>query len=582
MAANLPNFLEDYGALYSHLQSNFDGLNSYERGKRFAAFAEKLLPHSEVGSKFSRPQPQQESYDGGVDLIASSLSGQEKLLVQSKYTIGRVDTLDEIFSKFRNFEATSVKESVQGELSLDSQDGSEHDVASHQYLIVTASRIDDLLKKYHESSRASVAFYKRLLDENRFSYVDGPALCDLLRATYRRAHVMPSNVELEFSESPLSLGDVYIGIVPCAELRRLYGQYGDALFLENIREWLGQVSRRVHTGGYRETPNQAITKTLEEEPERFLARNNGITFRARHVQRQPESNSSVGKLSLSEASIVNGCQTTMAVVTGPHADAHVLVKVVVSQDSWDIAQAANFQNEVERIELELARDLRPQIVRTAASRLGFGFRSTDEEDSAFAVLDEIYQHDVVYEELRSLFIGLFSKTPNNAIERNYTELRHDWLADLSQNTEKEEIFEALFLVHEATSNAATKLQDRHWSPEVSDLFQRFWKEGKFPYRAFISIVAMCYFAGRNIFESKTSEFDDLKRFLFAVQNKIDADPLSFENAFRVAFVALAQDVIKPDIDKNELLQTMYRKVRSARVENLLNRISLMVDAFKTS
>ena len=53
----------------------------------------------------------------------------------------------------------------------------------------------------------------------------------------------------------------------------------------------------------RENVNEAILATAQEAPDQMLARNNGITLRARSVKRLDEN-----VLQLDEGSIVNGCQ----------------------------------------------------------------------------------------------------------------------------------------------------------------------------------------------------------------------------------------------------------------------------------
>ena len=60
---------------------------------------------------------------------------------------------------------------------------------------------------------------------------------------------------------------------------RLYDQFGDALFLENIREFLGVLGQKNSLTDV----NREILETLEEDPVNFLAKNNGITFRASQV-----------------------------------------------------------------------------------------------------------------------------------------------------------------------------------------------------------------------------------------------------------------------------------------------------------
>ncbi|MCB9568631.1 MAG: AIPR family protein [Myxococcales bacterium] len=155
--------------------------------------------------------------------------------------------------------------------------------------------------------------------------------------------------------------------------------------------------------------NDAISETLQRCPEKMLGRNNGITFRADEVLRVNDDT-----LRLRGGSIVNGCQTTMCVVqAGDVAEqAMIAVKIVVGEDSWDVAKSANYQNQVSRIDPELARFLRPQVVRKITLDLGYGVPSPREANIA-SVLDEIHQTKISYDALKLLYIGLFSRYPSN-------------------------------------------------------------------------------------------------------------------------------------------------------------------------
>jgi len=69
----------------------------------------------------------------------------------------------------------------------------------------------------------------------------------------------------------------------------------DGIYDRNVRKWLGMRARSV---------NRGIRQTLEEEPERFVAYNNGITLVCRRFTIEDQA------LLLEEPYVVNGCQTT--------------------------------------------------------------------------------------------------------------------------------------------------------------------------------------------------------------------------------------------------------------------------------
>src|ERR1019366_162062 len=178
--------------------------------------------------------------------------------------------------------------------------------------------------------------------------------------------------------------------------------------------------------------------------------NNGLTFRATKVALKAD-----GAAELSMAAIVNGCQTTMCLVhcAPVSADCLVQVKVVKTPDAWDIAKAANYQNPVTRVDLDLARYLRPQLVRRVALTLGYAIE-TDTSVSASSVLNTIYRTKVDYDELKVLVLGLFSRKPNNLFDGNYAELRGDILEKLyDQQSGDEAVFSVLLLLLKESRDA---------------------------------------------------------------------------------------------------------------------------------
>lgn len=142
----------------------------------------------------------------------------------------------------------------------------------------------------------------------------------------------------------------------------------------------------------------------------------------------------------------------MCLVEYSELPSSVLVKVVVTDDSWDITKSANYQTAIPDIDLELARYLRPQLVKIAASNLGVQISGV--EKSAFQLIDEIYNNRVAYQETRLLYIGLFSRSPNNVFASNYTELMQDLISKLYDQSEyEEEVFETLFMLQGASQKA---------------------------------------------------------------------------------------------------------------------------------
>ncbi|EPY8513795.1 ISNCY-like element ISPa4 family transposase [Pseudomonas aeruginosa] len=566
---NLPDFLQDYASLFSHFQGQMDGLTTVQIGDKFASLAEHLIPHTEAGSDFERATKSKKSWDKGVDLIFQhkEINGVE-LRVQSKYTISSVDDVDLIISKFQEYDS---KDATNKQHELDLLGSLEEDSRqTSKYLIITSSKILNIIAKFLESQRPSRFFLERIKKEKRFHYIDGIEILTTIQSIYRSTYIRPQETKLIFQTPHIRVNNVYIGVLPCNELRRVYEEAGDSIFFENIREWLGFQGKKVKSGGVRETVNEAIASTLEDSPEKMLERNNGIVIRASQVEET--SNSS---LKLRDASIVNGCQTTMSVFFVNPADGHVLAKIVETEDSWEIAKAANFQTEIERIELELARYLRPQLARSVGAENNFKFdqKEVTKGKSAFALLDQIYKDEICYDELKSIFIGLFSRSANNAISPNYTELRIDVLQNFERDSEKSKFLEALFVLHSKSSTAMESLKDGLLKPEIMDLFKRFWKEDKPSYRAFVTLLAI--FSALDKKNRRFEDYNDIKSGIIKLAGQIEIDPGEYIETYIKAFKTIALDVLKGSEDKDKMLQSMYHHIGSMNFENALLSMSLL-------
>lgn len=574
-----PPYLESYGSLLSHLENQFEGLIGHEKadekGDRFVEFTVRLVPHLEIAQRFERPRRnKKKTHDKGVDLIANSLDGSEVLLIQSKYSIPEVKEVDSIISKFQNYDAERRGVPAGAAKTGDLFEGLyETGAPVSHFMIVTTTDMKAILQKYERSQMASRAFYDKLKSSNRLHIIDGPSIFPILRDAYRKQHVLPTGLELNLARPFIHLQPVYVGIIAGSELKKLYNKYGNALFLENIREFLGQISGRISPSIGQIPVNKEIAKTLQDEPHKFLEKNNGITFRAAHVKVTGEQT-----LLLDEASIVNGCQTTMSIVHNLRKESHVLVKIVEATNTWDIAEAANFQNEIKQLDLRLARYIRPQEIRGVANKSNVAFKSPSEEASAFAMLDTFYQNEITYEEVRALFIGLFSKTPNNAIDTNYTKLHNQLIQQVFEsNEDKEKTFDILFNIHKVTQEASKDVQRLYPDKDIAELFQRFWRRDDKPnYRVFLAILTACGCAQRNIYDSNTMPtYETMMKFLSEVQSVIDKTPELFIRYYRNAFLVVAFEVVKPDSDPDKLVHTMFRSIDQSDFRNLYSRLKTL-------
>ncbi|HEX8502640.1 MAG TPA: AIPR family protein [Pyrinomonadaceae bacterium] len=569
-----PSYLENYGSLLSHLENQFNTLlpheKSEEKGDRFVEFALRIVPHLDLGQRFDRPKKnKRKTHDKGVDLSCHSLDNSEELLIQSKYSIPEVKEFDSVISKFQNYDAERRRASAGGNLFEALQEDS---LPTAHFMIITVTDLRAIRQRYERSQMSSKPFYDTMMQAGRLHVIDGPTLLPVLQTAYRKQHILPTGVILNLVQPYIFLPPVYVGIISGSELKQIYRNFGNALFLENIREFLGQASGRVSLSQGQITVNKEIAKTLQEEPAKFLERNNGITFRAATVTRIDENT-----LRLDEASIVNGCQTTMSIVQHPHEGSHVLVKIVETTNSWDVAEAANFQNEIKQLDLRLARYIRPQEIRNVASKSDVAFKSASEEASAFAMLDSFYQKEITYEEVRALFIGLFSNTPNNAIDNNYTKLKNHIVRQVFEDTDdKEKTFDILFKIHRITQESAKVIQSLHSDSEDVDLFQRFWKEDKPNYRVFLAILAACGCVHKNIYDDNANvTYQVMMDFLEEIHSTIDNYPELFTRYYRDAFLVVSFDVEKPGVAPDKIVHTMYKSIEQSDFRNLYSRLKRM-------
>lgn len=498
-----PDYLVSLDSLAQHFRAQLEGLSPTDKGHKFAQFVQRLVPQTEVGARFGRPLLRGKPGDEGVDLTADSEHDRSLLYVQAKLWVDRADDIDSVLSKFQGYIATHHSKLSGQQYQFDA----EVDEQPAYFVLVTLSPLAGILKKYKNRGLASKPFYQQCVQERRLHFVDGDQILSVLQAAYMKVNRLPTDVVLNLETPVIRKDKVFFGIISSKELQDLYKKFGDALFFENIRDFLGpaKASERRERKG-RTTPNDEIIKTVTDCPGRMLERNNGIVFRADKI-RQGDRPS---QLILSRGSVVNGCQTTMCLVEYASKPCYVPVKVVETSESWDIAKAANYQTSVADIDLELARFVRPQLAKRAATISGL--QVDDGERSAFQIVDAIYDRRVVYDETRLLYIGLFSRTPNNVFAANYTELVHDLIDRFYQDDPYgNNVFETLFALQGVSQEGLKKAEETFTHPSYAAMFQRYYKEDKPSYRCFVSILALCGAVNVNIAERQKDPIAEYKR-----------------------------------------------------------------------
>lgn len=159
--------------------------------------------------------------------------------------------------------------------------------------------------------------------------------------------------------------------IPGKILYELYHRYGTRLLESNVRAFLGK----------RRLVNKGIATTLKNEPEHFLAYNNGLVIVCDDAALERTDRGDVGIASLSGLQIVNGGQTTSSIYFGARDDksmdlTHVMVpaKIIILKGSEadaredlisKVSRYANSQNAVKVSDLSANRPFHVQLEQLA-------------------------------------------------------------------------------------------------------------------------------------------------------------------------------------------------------------------------
>lgn len=522
MQADLPDFLREQAAFSQHLQDHLSDQPNTEKGTKFASFACKALTFMEFAKDFGEPQlAPKATYDGGVDFYAKHTTDDTALAGQSKLRIREVADLNEIISKFQSYEKTTAQKSKQRSLFPST--------TSLVFVIVTSSDVTEIRRRYEQSALPSLPYFKSLVDGGRLHICDGPTLLPILQNLYRQSYVLAPEVEIEFGDDMLHVGNVYMSVVTGQTLRALYAAHGTSIFFENIREFIGVSNGE--TGDH--NVNDAIVDTLKKASALMLGRNNGITFRADKVEILGPR-----RVLLSKGSIVNGCQTTMCVVSAKEAadPAMIAVKIVVDDDSWEVAKSANHQNRVSRIDLEIARFLRPQLVRKIATDLGYGMVQT-KEPSISNVLHDIHLAKFSYDAIKLLYLGFFSRHPNNIFDSIYSEVRLDILNAMNSNGQGERILTILFQLWMQMGRARDSWRERLQATSntrILETFKRFFEQEKLSYHCLLAILTACGCVNEDLMK-KPGQPEEAYKSMMVFFSRLEVVLTSHENYFRQVF-----------------------------------------------
>lgn len=165
--------------------------------------------------------------------------------------------------------------------------------------------------------------------------------------------------------------DFALTAIPGEILRALYERYGQQLLEANVRSFLGVAGKH----------NKGIASTLRDEPEHFMAFNNGLVIVADEAHFERNASGEVGISYMKGFQIVNGGQTTASIYfakrKSPEVDlSHVRVpaKIIILRGNEqadreklvsNISRYANSQNAVKNSDLSANRAFHVQFEKLA-------------------------------------------------------------------------------------------------------------------------------------------------------------------------------------------------------------------------
>jgi AIPR protein len=575
LSSQLPPYLTTYEHFATHLAEQFGTASPQQRGDRFVNFALQFIPQIEESSGFFGLEiSPKKSHDGGIDLLTARSESGARLFVQSKYRLRTKDDLDSVISKFEAWEAQLMEDEAKGQATLWEP---EVEVPKNVFMLITSSPMKAIIDSYLRRHLSSRPFYDTLVSNRRLHIIDGHKIMRKLQGLYLKSFLLPPAVDVASPKGWLSDGHVYLGIMSGSELVQLHEQFGDGLFFENIRDFLGAARTKE-----RDTVNLKILETIEGAPEQMLERNNGITMRARLVQPLDEY-----RLHIEGAAIVNGCQTTMCLVhSGQPVDRGLFVpiKIVETEDAWQIARAANYQNVVRQIDLDLARYLRPQLVQKAATDQGHGARALTSSNIG-QLLTTLSETTINYEETKYLYLGLFSGKPSQLFDDNYTNLRTDVLETLyATETSESQIFGTLFALVRAAREAQETCLRIYSGKEYSALFKRVLDPDKPKYNSYLSVLALCGALKENLAErslDRAAEAERMRVYLSKTDSLLAKHPKDFERAYLLAYQVLADlalEEVSDTVGDALVGQRMFKKISATAFQSAYVKLRMRLDS----
>lgn len=233
---------------------------------------------------------------------------------------------------------------------------------------------------------------------------------------------------------------------------------------------------------------------------------------------------------------------------------------------------------VSRIDLELARFLRPQVVREIARSLGYGASTpTAEQDSISGVLEEIRHTKISYDALKLLYIGLFSRYPSNMFEAHDSEMRLDVLHAASAAGRQEYVVRVLLQLLMQMRTASEEFKRRHTDEKVLELFKHLFREEQPRYNCLLGLLVACGCVNDDLAHTPEDgngavRWARIERFLGRLEIMLVRHREHLNRVFRHAVMALALAAISAGGERDDMLQCMSRVIESSSGQKFLHLV----------
>lgn len=377
--------------------------------RSLAAFAVgKLIPISDLESCQAVIDGLE---DNGIDAIRFDKPSNQLVLVQSKFSQGKEPDLAETLKFIGGIKDLLNKrfDRFNSAFQLKERELLEAFDEPELKIVLALAHLGGELSKHVEPKIYDLLKELNLYKERvMFKNISGDKIYAELTKEYS-VPVIDDVLELHNWVISKEKPRILYGQVPVVQLAILFQKHGKHVFAKNIRNYVGSGD-----------VNDAIAKTVRDEPELLMHLNNGLTIVCRNFGPRADAMPEVGRIDIKGLSVVNGAQTVGSIATVASnldlakSPARVLVTVIESADAASnfetrVTQARNTQNRV-RVSDFAAQDATQERLRRelAISGIAYVYKPSDEtflseassvklEDAALALaalssnLEDVFQ-----------------------------------------------------------------------------------------------------------------------------------------------------------------------------------------------